>query len=129
MAKNKKNNLTNSITLCKRCDNPYLEPGKPILFWENADLSCGGLVMKYKTYYQFGHQFEFIYKYLKGKGLPMDVSGFSEKDLGGIVMDMQNNNRESISLKELIDIYSFENVIVSIRDHKIEKLGKYYYKN
>jgi len=110
------------------CNDPYVYPGKPLILWENSDVTCGDLIMKYRPWYRTNHQFGFICEYLRKKRIPLDISGFREKDLGDIVRELQDQNKKNISLKRLIEIYHWENQIASIKKHQIEKISHYFYK-
>jgi len=117
------------IVLSDKSLNAYLYPEKPVLLHFNGDISCGDKIFKnrprarhFRVYY--GNMFD----YLKKKKILLNVSGFRKKDLGDVVEEMQSNKKRLISLRRLIEIYSYENQIAEMRRIAIERLKKIAYK-
>src|SRR3989344_6691484 len=121
----KNTSKTSPIILIDRSSDPYLEPEQPILLHQNGDISCNGIFLKNtpRTRY-FRDYYEMMLDYLTGKKMRLNVTYFRKKDLGDVIEEMQSNNDKTISLKKLIEIYSYENQIADMRNIAIEQISK-----
>jgi hypothetical protein len=111
------------ITLAVQSVDPYLEPAQPVLLYATGDLVCGSIVLKpYRKVHHYREQYELTAKYLENKGWPFDVSKLREPNIHDVIDRMRSEGRESITLEELLDIFSRQHRIYLMKGFILKRL-------
>lgn len=103
-----------------------MEPDQPVRVHENGNLTCGTIVLKpYRKRQLYREQHDLMAKYLQDKGRPLDVSDIRQQSIHDVIDRMQAEGRASITLDELIDVFSHQHRISLIKDFMLRRLEDY----